>query len=77
MNSTSNKAYFRWRTDSGTWNEFISESKDVNEIKPVVYFYPSDYIDGVHTFEFECKKLNAANTMNLLFLDLILQKVGI
>ena len=74
---TNDFAESRFRVDGGAWNEFKSEPKDIQDKIANFYEYPSDYASGVHTIEFEMKKSTAvANQLDLLFLDLMFQRVG-
>jgi hypothetical protein len=74
---TNDFAEARFRVDGGAWNEFRSEPKDIADRIANFYEYPADYASGVHTIEFEMKKSTpTANQLDLLFLDLMFQRVG-
>ena len=74
---TNDYAEARFRVDGGVWNDFRSEPKDIQDRIANFYEYPSDFAAGVHTIEFEMKKSTiTANQLDLLFLDLMFQRVG-
>jgi len=74
--SANRSAHLRWRIDAGTWNEYQSEPKDVQDVNSVYYEFPSDYIAEAHDIEVEMAKDDQGNTLSVSYADIFFQRVG-
>lgn len=76
INSTSNSGFFRYQVnENGVWYETQYEIKDGNNRLQNSYFFPVVLGDGVKTLEFQARKELSANTMDVRFCDLVIQRV--
>ena len=73
---TNDSFFLRWRLDAGDWIEFSKENKDVGDKIPFTYFYPAQFTSGSHTVDVEMKKSLGGVQLDLLYLDLVYQRVG-
>ena len=73
----SKSAYFRWSTDGGsTWNEFISEPKDVQDKMAMYYQYPFNHPGGQMNIITQMRKEDATGTLNVTFSDVWFRRVA-
>ena len=70
-------AYLRFRINGGSWNEFVSEPKDVQDRNAVYYQFPFDHPGGAMSIEVEMRKEDVgANPLDCLFCDTWFRRVG-
>lgn len=74
--SINTSAFYRWRFNGGTWQEFSSEQKDKTDNEAVDYFYPVEWTGGKLLVEVQMKKETANGTLNLYFHDIIWERKG-
>lgn len=72
--STAKSVFTRWRINGGTWNERVQEPKDAGDIYTNYYAFPSEYSTGPFLLEVEMRKEDAVGTLDLLYLDLFMER---
>ena len=74
---TTSSAEFSFSSDGGkTWNNFSQEPKDITDFSPFSYQYPFDLTESYPHFIFRGRKEALQGEMNVLFLDLWMQRIG-
>ena len=68
--------YFRWRTNGEEWTEHVKEPKDSTDDTPFTYFYPVNWEGGSIDIEVEMRKEDISGTLNLHFLDIVVERKG-
>ena len=74
---TTTSAEFGFSSDGGvTWNDFTEEPKDKTDVSPFNYGYPFELTHPYPHFIFRAKKETGAGDLDILFLDLSMERKG-
>ena len=76
LSVTNKSTYIRWRNNDGPWTEHIKEPKDNTDLVPYTYFYPKLWNGGPVHIQVEMRKEDAVGTLDLKYLDIILDRKG-
>lgn len=74
---TTESVFLRWRQNGSAWNEYSTEPTERTDSNTGFYEFPAQYIEESHIVDVEMRKETATGVLNLQFLDIFFQRVGL